>query len=102
MSSGGSVNEPLRTANSTVTIGTLASGKTITSKPFGRTLLTNGTSEVCLVVVLGGAACVAFAVCAKLTEVRVDKTSSKLKRFFFTLDRLQKGNLTVVFTPLSA
>src|SRR5688500_11217881 len=43
-SSGGSVNEPLRTASSTVTIGTDESCSTITSSPFGRVLFTNGTA----------------------------------------------------------
>jgi len=57
----------------------------MTSRPFGKTRLTNGTSVVCLAaaVFFVAAACVAFAVCAKLTLVKIDKIRSELRKFFY-------------------
>ena len=54
------MKEPFRTANSTETIGTLESDKTTTSNPFGKTLLTNGTSAFCGTGLLGWAATAGF------------------------------------------
>src|SRR5437773_2566615 len=97
LSSGGSVNEPLRTASSAVTSGTLESGSTMISIPFASVFVTIGTLGSRRGAATGYAATAAgFVAWPKAALVHRKVTKRATIYDLFTLNKLRSGPLDTI------